>query len=510
MSVESFLPRLARACAMEPTRTAFQFASRTVTFDEFGRLVQGIRDVIGNRIPETERRVAILATQDEYTYASIVAVMSTGRAYVPLNPSTPSERNLGCLRQADTTTVLCTATTVELENWNASLGGRLTILETSGAPKTQALRRIEAPPESSVAYLLFTSGSTGVPKGVPVYHRNLTAFLHACIDASGFEFSSDDRFLQMFDLTFDLSIMSFAVPLCVGATCCVVPTDGPGFLAVARTLSRSSVTVSLMVPSALTFLKRYFDEIHLPALRLALFCGEALPEALARSWWKCAPNARLLNVYGPTEATIFCSSYELMRSASSSDEYQGIVSIGAPFAGIDFRIVDDGLNSLEAGEKGELIILGGQVTDHYWRNESRTEAAFVTLPDGSRGYRSGDLAFSEGRNFYYCGRMDNQIKIAGYRVEIGDIEHHARLLRSVKDAVVIGHPSANGNTELHLFLLVDDAKSTEERKGFRSDLAMALPSYMVPHRIHTFMTFPLNQNGKVDRKALMSGVLREE
>ena len=502
----TLLVRFAQSCETDPAATAFAFSDRTVTYREFAGLVQGIRGRLAETVSVEERRIAIYATQDVWTYASIFAVLASGRAYVPLNPRAPAERNRSCLDQAGIRTLLCSKTTAAVERWQADLEGALNVAETSLIPPRDRLELIASVSETAMAYLLFTSGSTGLPKGVPIYHRNLNCFLEAFVDRSELGFKADDRFLQMFDLTFDLSVMSFAVPLSIGAACHVVPDEGPGFLSVARTLDRGRISVALMVPSVLSFLERYFDEIHLPMLRRSLFCGEALPVRLARSWRACAPNARVLNVYGPTEATIFCSSYELQGEPVAADEYQGVVSIGRPLPGTSFRVVDEQLGAVPSGQRGELVILGGQVTDQYWENPDKTTAAFVTLSDGAPGYRSGDVVFESDDNFYYCGRTDHQLKVDGYRVEPGEIEHHARSFTGVRDAALVGKVESSGRTVLYLFLLVDGSAVPGQAKECRHFLSQRVPLYMVPHKVITASTFPLNQNGKVDRKALLASV----
>lgn len=507
--VSTFVDDFFRCAGRFPNEPALVFSNQTTTYAELLALVQGICDWLDSEVSINERRIAVHATQDTFTYAAILAILASGRAYVPLNPQNPAQRNGSCLTQADAATLFQSGAETEISKW---------ILEQRLPVKIVNLRTIASNPsermptpvrETDMAYLLFTSGSTGSPKGVPIYHGNLRRFMKAFLGETGFEFRSTDRFLQMFDLTFDLSIMSFAVPLALGAACHVVTGSGVGFLDVVKTLQRGKISVALMVPSVLSFLENYLDEIDLPDMRYSLFCGEALPALLAEKWHRCIPSARLFNVYGPTEATIFCSIYELKSPLGFSGEYQGVVSIGVPMPGTVFSLIGEKGDCVATGEKGELVISGGQVTDQYWRNPEKTLAAFSGGLGAAPEYRTGDIAFVADGNYYYCGRADYQLKVDGYRIEAGEIEHHARGLPGVRNVALVGQAETNGRVKLHLFLEVSDIDQEALRTACKTHLAGKLPSYMRPHRIHLLDSFPLNQNGKVDRKALISGVHQE-
>jgi amino acid adenylation domain-containing protein len=488
-----------------PDAVAIELDGVTTSYAELLRRSVAIAEALNQSGTPVGACVAVFGTQSTTTYASIIGTWLSGRAYCPLNPNAPEARNRSCLLQSGATILLAAgesaaaSTCVEtdakvIDVRNARHSSRLSYDE--------AVRMAAGVQTDQLAYLLFTSGSTGAPKGVPIYHRNLNSFLRAILHGTDWKLTSSDRVLQMFELTFDLSIMSFAAPLAVGATVVLVSAGGSGFVGVARTLSRDRVSVALMVPSVLTFLERYLDELALPALRLSLFCGEALPERLARAWWRAAPDSRVINVYGPTEATIFLSHYELLRQAREEDSYNGVVGIGTPLPGSEFRIVDEHLVEVADDTKGELVLLGEQLTTGYWFNPEKTSAAFVTLPDGSFGYRSGDLAFRRGTQVHYAGRLDNQFKIDGYRVEAGEIEHQARQVEGVRDAALVAEEKNGRVASLQLFLLVDAEDDADIGSRCREFLKTVLPRYMQPHRVHLRRTFPLNFSGKVDRSAL--------
>lgn len=247
MPVDSLLlSRFQETLFRMPDAIAFDFGGVVTSYAQFSKRIQGIRDIIESHCEDDERVVAVFATQELDTYAAILAILASGRAYVPLNPKAPQERNASCLEQAQIRTILAAGGAPSLDDWREALG--VAVIRSDTLPGSD-WSIPAAVGSSDLAYLLFTSGSTGVPKGVPVYHRNLNAFLHAIIDGTDWKVGPDDRVLQMFDLTFDLSIMCYALPLCVGARC-VVPTEGAGgFVGVATALRRGEVTVALMVPS---------------------------------------------------------------------------------------------------------------------------------------------------------------------------------------------------------------------------------------------------------------------
>lgn len=500
-----FLARFHANVSAHPDRDALVIGSSRLSYAALSRRVRAIREHVQSTVDASERFIGIWATHDTDTYAAILAILATGRAYVPLNPSAPDARNLACLTQAG----VCTVLTANASHDAETLATRLAptrVMATDHVVDGELLDAVPTYDGDAIAYLLFTSGSTGVPKGVPIYHRNLQHFLDTVLTYPEWAFTAEDRFLQMFDLTFDLSVVSFAAPLSIGASVHVAAGSGMGFQRVARVLQREEVTVALMVPSVLTFLERYFDEIRLPALRISQFCGEALPTRLARGWQACIPNARLFNVYGPTEATIYCTSFELPAEERAEVSHNGVVSIGVALPGTTLRIVDEHLAPVADGDTGELVIVGSQVTDQYWNNPEKTATAFARLPDGATGYRTGDLAFVRAGQIHYAGRLDFQLKVDGYRVEAGEIEHHARGIDGVRDAVLLGIPNDRGTTVLHLFVLTDQPDGSGLAAVCRQQLSARVPPYMVPAKVHLRSAFPLNSNGKVDRKVLAASL----
>ena len=437
--------------------------------------------------PAAPQRIGILLSDTADTYAAIVAILLLGKTYVPLHPGHPAERVQQIIAQAELEVVLSSSASPYL--------GNVTYIDMSSLVAVYNSPMLsEGDYSNTYAYILFTSGSTGIPKGTPITYGNIDSFATGFYYI-GYQLTAQDRCLQMFDLTFDLSVVSYLMPLCAGACVCTLPDKGMKFTNVYSVLEEHNITFALMVPSILSFLRQYFSEIHLPHLRYSLFCGEALPADLVTEWHKCVPNATIDNVYGPTEATIFCTWYRI-DTTGTVGATNGVVWIGRPMVEVNTIVVDNEGNLVTTGEKGELCLSGNQVTPGYLDNE-KNKTAFFTL-NGERYYRTGDLVLlhSDG-NYIYCGRSDHQVKIQGFRIELAEVEHHARTAFSC-NAVAIVSNNPQGINQIELVLETEATNKSEITQTLKS----LMPAYMLPTGIHFIKPLPLNINGKTDRKEL--------
>jgi len=425
------------------------------------------------------------------TYASVIAILLSGKTYVPIHPGYPRERIEQIIGQSGLKRILG-------KDSDSFLSVETIVNDrfVDRGDKPVALHHFDVTRQN--AYILFTSGSTGVPKGVPITYYNLDSFCNSFLKL-GYVLSENDRFLQMFDLTFDLSVMSYLIPLCLGACVYPVPDRGLKYVSVYNTISDHDITFALMVPSILSSLKSYFCEIELHSLRYSLFCGEALHDDLTQLWMKCAPNAIVENVYGPTEATIFCMACK-MSATHEIPAYNGIVSIGKPMEGMAVAVVNDDDRKVGLGEKGQLCLHGDQLTPGYLDAE-RTKTAFISL-DNNIYYKTGDIVFENNDgNFFYCGRVDHQVKIQGHRVELSEIEFHLRNILGIPNVIALFVESeATGLGQIQI--AVEGVE--QDITGINISLKNMLPSYMIPSSYHFVPLFPLNTNGKVDRKAIQT------
>ncbi len=484
-----------------PERNAFNINGKYYTYSQFAQLVSNVRNYLETNCNSTEKLVGIIAkpSADIETYAAMYGCLFAGKGYVPINSDNPFDRNSSILEQTDLKTILCQQEDLAVKEIVRANDSK--VISVSNLFNVPINLKPPVIDENEIAYLLFTSGSTGIPKGVPISRKNLNSFVNAFFKL-GFNINEHDRFMQMFELTFDFSVVCYTVPLCAGACVYTVPVEGIKFANVYMTMEEHEITFACMVPSVLSYLKPYFQEIKLEKMRYSLFCGETLLNDIAEKWSKCMPNGKIINAYGPTEATVFCLIYPWKKERSAGKTFNDGVCIGKPMENMFAVVADENLKILPQGEKGELCLAGRQLTPGYWNDpEKNSETFFKTIIDGKERifYRTGDLAFKDkDDDFMFAGRIDNQIKIQGFRIELGEIEHFTREFTKSSNVAAVACFNNIGTIQIHLF--VENFKSSELE--IEEYLKSKIPEYMVPSFISILPSFPLNANGKVDRLEL--------
>lgn len=498
MSFQSVYKAYRDAVGRFPDRSAFCIEGAYYSYAQLDARVKAISAALRQDLKPGEKFAGVATDGGLDTYAALLACWAAGLGYVPLNTHHPPERNVGIAKAADLKTVLSAEPSPTIEAIRTALPEARAINLAEIDNESGETFDFQDVPEEQFAYLLFTSGSTGQPKGVPIRHAQLNAFFRNITDPEQYDFRPEDRFLQMFDLSFDLSVFSTFAPLCVGACCFPLPEDGVSFLNISYLLEEYQLNVALMAPSVLHYLRKYFDEIRLPELRYSLFCGEALLQDVVDEWATCVPKAEIQNVYGPTEATIFCTKYIWTRARGAAESANGVVSIGKALPGMTLLIVGEGLEETDAELPGQLALSGPQVTEGYWQNPEKTAAAFIEVL-GETAYLTGDeCVMRADGNFSFLGRMDQQVKIDGYRVELGEIEYHLRDALKDKNAVVFPQTQESGNVVLYACI----ESTILDELPLKAYLKEKLPPYMRPSKYCALPNFPLNANGKIDRKMI--------
>nr|MBP6643129.1 AMP-binding protein [Flavobacteriales bacterium] len=440
--MDDCLNRCIDGLAQRGGRPAFHIRDKYHSYADLDGAVQCIRTWIRDHVDANEQVIGIWTEDHLFTYASILALWAEGKAFVPIAPGTPEKRCEELIVLSGIGTLLVATDAVHLS--------RVLIVHTSGLPQGTFHPVATIVPADTNAYILFTSGSTGKPKGVPIARGPLNAFLNA-FDDLGLAICPEDHVLQMFELTFDLSLMSYLTALLHGACVHTVPKDEVKYTYVHELLEDHGITVAMMVPSLLNYLRPYFDEIQCPTLRVNLFCGEALPVDTVDAWSKCIPNARVFNVYGPTEHAVFCTAYEYDRSGKNK-ENNGVLSIGRPMSGTHLGFLNMEGELLPEGSEGELGLAGAQIMAGYWKDPERNKTCFVSSRTGTElYYRTGDRCkMDSDGDLFFLGRTDHQVKMQGFRVELAEVEYHARRLVAPQLVVAVAVQNQFGNTELKL------------------------------------------------------------
>jgi amino acid adenylation domain-containing protein len=498
-----------------PHGTALELGELSLTYEQLWNYAGKITAALQRVLDPADTVVAVLADRSLAAYGGILGILGSGRGYVPLNPKFPLDRTLLMLRASRCTTLVvgqeCAGTLRELA---PHLDPSLTLVipdagwepgnDESGRQVISApeLSKIADPCEPAVgedatAYLLFTSGSTGVPKGVSVSQSNVVAYMNYAAKRWGIH--ALDRCSQNFDLTFDLSVHDLFTCWDAGATLCPYPEQT---LTPATFVDELALTVWFSVPSVAMFASRLglLQRGAFPTLRWSLFCGEALSASLAGAWQQAASNSMVENLYGPTEATIAITYYRWNPDTSAGECVNGLVPIGWPFDGQQVCTVNEELTPVPPGESGELCLGGSQVTRGYWNDPEKTAKSFVRLKHSGDQiwYRTGDLVRQDDRGcLFYLGRRDFQVKVNGYRVELQEIDLVLRDAARTELAVAIPWPLSEGSAS-GIVGVLSGADGTRDAEIIAACEAR-LPRYMVPNRLYHFPQIPLNVNGKIDR-----------
>lgn len=504
-----------------PGRVALEVAGATWTYQELSHHAGVIAACLDRHDAGGPPLTAVFGYRSATAFAGILAVLLRGHGYVPLNPTFPPERTARMLRRSGCRAVVVDDGAVDQLGPVLAASEQVRVVVVPDRADVEDLRRrypgIEVlgsddlhepqdfvpvePAADAIAYLLFTSGSTGHPKGVGVTHGNVCSFVDWA--ASHYEVRCEDRFSQTFDHTFDLSVFDMFVAWERGACVCCLPRKA--LLSPGRFIREREITVWFSVPSTAMIMDRLgaLKPNRYPSLRWSLFCGEPLPVELAAGWQRAAPGSILENLYGPTEATIACTVYRWDDSRSPAEAAHGVVPIGEPIGAMRARVVNEDLEEVAVGEPGELLVSGPQVTPGYWRDPERTAESFVQPPGCvDVHYRTGDRVqrADAGSPLVYLGRTDQQIQVLGHRVELGEVEAVLREESGEAAVVALGWPcTASGASGVVAFIGAANA----DRGAILERVADRLPQYMVPRAIHLRERLPLNANGKLDRKRLL-------
>ncbi|MFN8611461.1 MAG: amino acid adenylation domain-containing protein [Vulcanimicrobiota bacterium] len=466
-----------------PDRLAL-VADVQLTYQELAARVVGLANWLG-----PARRVAILASRSAGACQAVLACAWTGATYLPLGLDWPEARLSQVLRSFQPEALLTD------ERGQSRLTPSLTALAGRQTRADLPLAGVGSSPalvgEESLAYVIFTSGSSGLPKGVRVRCQAVRQLLSRLARDTGL--NQGYRMAGNFELSFDGSV--FDMLACWENAGTLYPVPRAQAMAPHSFLAQHRIQACLLTPAQLHMMLA-LKAPPLPELRWCAFGAEALPTAALEKWRQLAPQASLFNLYGPTEGTVAW----LWHRADAPGE-DDLVPLGRPFSGLEAEVVDPAGEPVPHGQEGELLLIGDQLTPGYWRDPELTGQSFL-IRQGRPAYRTGDRVRQDEHGlFHFLGRLDHQVKIRGCRVELEEVERALRRTDPHCQAVVLSWPEQPGRlNQLVAFVAGSQLSQAQLWQGLRA----SLPEYMLPAQLQMVSELPTTANGKIDRARLRS------
>lgn len=476
-----------------PERIALQCNDSTLTYEELEERANKMARHLRSHGVTHGSKVGVFLPRSIDVYIAILGILKAGAAYVPIDPEYPADRVDYILNDCKVAALI---STTGLSSILSTDDYELVDIDRDYARiDKESSERIEMPDSSpeDLAYIIYTSGSTGRPKGVQIEHRSACNLVRS--EASIFKIRPEDKVFQGFSVAFDASVEEIWLAFFAGATLVVgtheIVHAGPGL---ARILTEQGVTVLSCVPTLISMVE---DDI--PTLRLLILGGEQCPKDLVARWAR--KDRRVVNTYGPTEATVVAT----YANCHPGDP----ITIGRPIPNYFTYIVDAQLQAVPAGVPGELLLGGIGISRGYLNRPDLTEEKFIENPFTAddadapeRLYRTGDLVQYNSRgDIEYLGRIDAQVKLRGFRIELSEIESVLMTCPGIQSAVVSVREDIPGIQQLVAYIIPHQDRTFDE-SAVKSAIRNRLPAYMMPARFVCVRDFPTLPSGKVDRKRL--------
>jgi len=469
--------------------------------------------------------VGIVGQRQLDSYAGVLGILYAGCHYVPIHPKSSPQKLLNVIQEAGIRFLVGAQQDLQLVYSQLleqaqnhlilrymSLSGESDSSGVWSAPDKALTLAMSLPVVSQgekLAYILFTSGSTGQPKGVKVSHNNVIAYLQALQKL--WMLKPGYRASQFHDFSFDPSVSDMFITWTLGGELCVVPESE--LMMPAHFIRRKELAVWSSVPAIGNFMQKLgvLKKDAFTSLQITRFAGEPLSVRMARAWQIAAPNSTVENHYGPTESTIDVARYVYQPSSAESLFSNGVVPIGRAFPGMDIKIVDENNHLVDNEVQGQIVFKGPQVSKGYLNDDIKTQSAFVQFAwDTSQAiwYKSGDVGFINANGLVEClGRMDSQIKFSGKRVEIGEIEAALSRFDALSDVVVVAVKDPQGIVS-ELVGFTASELSAQELASMKQSSRQWLDPLFFPKRIFTLAQLPYAVSGKVDRRTLADMALK--
>ena len=498
-----------RSVDRDAERLFYSDSGLDITYGEMGAIVARLAARLSRA--GRPRRVGVLATRSFEAYAGILAAGIAGAAYVPINLKWPEQRILALLDILGLDALVTDANGARLLTPAvlAAAPDLVVVPDTATVASARAGQQIprfddidDAPMAAPVpvaaddlAYIIFTSGTTGMPKGVMISAGALDSYLTE--SRSWTSLTPEDRLAETCDVTFDLTVHNLFLAAEAGASLHIL--SALEMMAPGRFVRARGITVWMSVPTLIAMMRKNgaLKPGIFPSLRLSIFCGEPLPVAAAEAWAAAAPDGVVENIYGPTEGTVICLRQRLTNPPAVTPGRE-IVAIGTPYETMQVAILDPRQRPLPDGQPGEIALSGPQLAIGYLNATGEQAGRFRDIDD-RRWYLTGDLGMRDGNGvFHHLGRTDNQVKVKGNRIELEEVETHLRRAADSEVVAVVAWPVVDGTAQG----LVAFCSSSRPADAITAAMLETLPRYMVPTRVEILDTLPVNINGKIDRRAL--------
>ncbi len=488
-----------------PQKTAILFEGSRVTYETLNRGANQLARVLKKHGIKEDEPVGILLERSPLMVSSILATWKAGGAYIPIDTGYPFKRIHEVLEDSGAE-VLISQSVYMSDELEKLLGDKVIKLDARKEEiEKESTGDLALPLDThSLAYVIYTSGSTGKPKGAMVEHIGMMNHIQAKIN--DLRLTADSIVAQNASHTFDISVWQFFVALVTGGTTVIYPEElilEPGQL-ISRVI-RDRVTILEVVPSYLSVMLNVLDTsfARLDHLNYLLVTGEEVKPLLVRKWFEKYPGIKMVNAYGPTEASDDITHLVMDESYIPNNSTREWIPIGKPLQNLNIYVLDEDMKLCPVGVKGEICVSGVGVGRGYLNDEVRTKEVFMDdpfSPEKTRLYKTGDVGcWLPDGTLRFFGRKDYQVKIRGFRIECGEIENRLLQYPGVREAVVVDGTGQGGHKYLCAYLAAEDEP---DDSGIKNFLAASLPDYMVPSYFVNLKAVPLTSNGKVDRKAL--------
>lgn len=489
-------------------KIAHIYGSSKMTYKELLNKSNALASYLINQFGEDKTPIAVYGHKQHEMLIVFLACVKSGHAYIPIDSSLPEERVKDIIESSETRLIFNIGneelsfndiTAINLEQIESLIN------EYMGSnPDKQFMVKQE-----DTYYIIYTSGSTGKPKGVQITLSCLESFVNWGLELCKNSLNKNTVFMNQAPFSFDLSVMDLYLSLASGSALCSIDKSMiSNFKLLFENLKASDISIWVSTPSfaEMCLADKNFSEELLPNLCLFLFCGETLPNSCVAKLYERFNRAKVINTYGPTEATVAITSVEITEEINRKISP---LPVGKVKSDCEILILDENGKMLDDGNKGEIVIVGDSVSIGYYKNAQMTNRVFSTYEiDGvqKRSYRTGDEGYLKDGMLYYSGRIDFQIKLNGYRIELEDIENNLRKVEMIKNVVVMPVVKEGKVQYLASAVVLNNKMAEKEFKivmMVKNELKKFLPEYMIPRKIVIKESLPMTTNGKVNRKILM-------